>query len=91
MTFCFSNLLAFFVIDWFVIFGRVQQSEINAGEINWAGTKKIIQLELSLYHLKWTIYYIKSYDVQGKIISVALYLKTSIFLKICLFLHQNIC
>ena len=27
----FSNLLVFFIIDWFVVFGRVQQSEINQG------------------------------------------------------------
>ena len=52
---------------------------------NWDGTKKIIKLELSLYHLKRTIIY-KSHDVQGKIISVVLPLKTSMFLKICLFL-----
>ena len=51
--------------------------------------KKIIELELSLYHLKWTII-CKSYDVQGKITSVVLFLKTSMFSRICLFLLQNI-
>ena len=30
-TLCFSNLLVFFGTDWFVIFGRVQESEINRG------------------------------------------------------------
>ena len=83
-----SNLLVFFIIDWFVVFWCVcvQQSEINRGcfFINgsycWCwwkiigGNKKIIDLKLSLYLLKQTII-CKSYDVHRKVTSV-LSLKT---------------
>ena len=44
---------------------------------------------LSLYHLKQIITFL-SYDVEVKISSVVLSLNTSIFIRICLFLLQNI-
>ena len=58
--------------------------------VNWASTKNIIELELSLYCLKRTIIICKSYDLQGKIISVVLSSKMIMFLRICFFLLQNI-
>ena len=54
--------------------------------VNWAGTKEIIDLELSLYLLKQTII-CKSYDVEAKITSV-LSLKTFTFIRICLFFFK---
>ena len=56
--------------------------------VDWVGTEKIIDLELSLYHLKRTII-CKSYDVQGKITSVVFSLKTSVSKDLPLLL-QNI-
>ena len=40
--------------------------------VNWDGTKKIIELKLSLCHLKLESTICKSYDVQEIIISVVL-------------------
>ena len=61
-TFCFSNLFAFFIIDWFVIFGRVQQSEINRGRFSLMGVilmpveNHLEKLEnFGLFHL-WILY-----------------------------------
>ena len=44
----------------------------------WAGKKKIIDLELPLYLLKRTIL-CKSYDVQGKIISVVIFVSVYVY------------
>ena len=53
--------------------------------VNWASTKNIIELELSLYCLKRTIIICKSYDLQGKIISVVLSSKMFVFKNLLLF------
>ena len=59
--------------DYVIIKYRFSINEhlIQIAAVNWDGTKKIIKLELSLYHLNPVII-CKSHDVQEKVISVVL-------------------